>query len=297
MFALSMTSRWIPNPFHDSKTHTSVLSLLPIVSKPINAKTTWHNCISTRHRDAAKLDLFPVLERRSNHLDRCYHTVHALTQMNWGVLCWPSVDVLPCSGRRLVVLVVLVQVLRDVWRRTLHEDTDLQQPSTCPRRRHLPGSAHWGGPLSHPALSRYTHTLQKHNHLWGFSSVLELECPPTVEWMWCVCVDRELVELVWMVPVRLLGLPDACATLWRALSHWEPVLWEQHRQQALSSRLQLYTRYKLTHIHTVNNLLTIHVTHSRSTTHTHAHCRWPPHTHSHTHIVCSRQGYPPLTDK
>lgn len=60
-----------------------------------------------------------------------------------------------CSGRRLVVLVTLVQMLSDMWRRSLHAHPHLQQPPTSLRRRHLPGTAYRGGSVQHTALPRY----------------------------------------------------------------------------------------------------------------------------------------------
>lgn len=71
------------------------------------------------------------------------------------------------SGRQLVMLVFVVQVLSDVWRGSLHENTNLQQPPASLRRGHLPGSSHWGGTVQHAALSRYSHT---HTHTLMISS-------------------------------------------------------------------------------------------------------------------------------
>lgn len=51
------------------------------------------------------------------------------------------------SGRQLVLLVFMVQVLRDLRRRTLHEDANLQQPSSSVWRRHLLGPSHWRGSM------------------------------------------------------------------------------------------------------------------------------------------------------
>lgn len=61
----------------------------------------------------------------------------------------------PFSGRRLVLLVILVKVLSNLWRRPLHENPLLYKPSTGLWRRHLPGTAHRGSTLQHTALSRY----------------------------------------------------------------------------------------------------------------------------------------------
>lgn len=59
------------------------------------------------------------------------------------------------SGWRLVLLVILVEVLSNVWRRALHENPLLHKPSPSVWRRHLPWPAHWGSTLQHTALSRY----------------------------------------------------------------------------------------------------------------------------------------------
>lgn len=61
----------------------------------------------------------------------------------------------PFSGWRLVLLVILVKVLSNLWRRPLHENPLLYKPSTSLWRRHLPGTAHRGSTLQHTALSRY----------------------------------------------------------------------------------------------------------------------------------------------
>lgn len=58
------------------------------------------------------------------------------------------------SGWHVVLLVVLVKVLGDVWRWTLHEDTLVHKPSPRLRRGHLPGAAHGRGTLQHAALPR-----------------------------------------------------------------------------------------------------------------------------------------------
>lgn len=59
------------------------------------------------------------------------------------------------SGWRLVLLVILVKVLSNVWRRALHENPLLHKPSTSVWRRHLPWAAHRRSTLQHTAVSRY----------------------------------------------------------------------------------------------------------------------------------------------
>lgn len=80
----------------------------------------------------------------------CIHYIHVILK-HWQF----GSGVTGFSGRQLVMLVFMVQVLSDVWRGALHEDADLQQPSTSLWRRHLPGSSHRGGSVQHTGLSRY----------------------------------------------------------------------------------------------------------------------------------------------
>lgn len=57
-----------------------------------------------------------------------------------------------CSGRSLVLLGLLVPVLSQLWGRTLPADSDVQQPPSRQRRRHLHRPAHGGGALQHTHL-------------------------------------------------------------------------------------------------------------------------------------------------
>lgn len=59
------------------------------------------------------------------------------------------------SGWRLVLLVIVVKVLSNLWRRALHENPLLHKPGPGVWRRYLPWPAHWRSPLQHTAMSRY----------------------------------------------------------------------------------------------------------------------------------------------
>lgn len=86
------------------------------------------------------------------------------------------------SGWRLVLLVILVKVLSNMWRRALHENTLLHKPSTSLWRGHLPWPAHGGGALQHTALSRYGPSVHpssvsvchriRHSHLGNIISLI-----------------------------------------------------------------------------------------------------------------------------
>lgn len=80
--------------------------------------------------------------------DGLYYITSCINLEQYDILCL-------FSGWRLVLLVILVEVLSNLWRRALHENPLLHKPSTSIWRGHMPWIAHWRSTLQHTAMPRY----------------------------------------------------------------------------------------------------------------------------------------------